>query len=46
MIGMIKELLDDLHGMSGGHKRKHEVSIDMAFIDCAEEVCAFVKNDS
>lgn len=46
MMGMIKELLDDLHVGPGGHKRQHEVSVDMAFIDCMEEVCAFVKKES
>lgn len=40
---MIKELIDELHVGPGGHRRQHEISIDMAFIDCMEEVCAFIK---
>ncbi|RMY68050.1 hypothetical protein D0863_07383 [Hortaea werneckii] len=45
MMGMVKELLDDLNVGPGGHARKHEVSQEMQFIDCMEEVCAFVKKD-
>lgn len=40
---MVKELVDDLNVGPGGHARKHEISGDMRFIDCMEEVCAFVK---
>lgn len=43
MMGMMKELVDDLHVGQGRHKRKHEVSVDMQGVDCMEEVCAFVK---
>lgn len=46
MMGMVKELVDDLHVGPGGHKRKHEVSVDMAFIDCSEEICAFIKKET
>lgn len=40
---MIKELIDDLNTPTGGHPRQHEISTDMAFIDCMEEVCTFGK---
>ena len=40
---MVKELMDDLHTPTGGHARKHEVSVEMAFIDCMEEICAIGK---
>lgn len=43
---MIKELIDDLNVRTGQHKRQHEISIDMASIECMEEVCAFIKKDA
>ncbi|KAF2162375.1 hypothetical protein M409DRAFT_69251 [Zasmidium cellare ATCC 36951] len=44
MMGFVKELVDDLNVVTGGHKRKHEgVSLDLLSVDCMEEVCAFVK---
>lgn len=45
MMGMIKELHDDLNVVPAKTTRKHEVSRDMAFIDCQVEVCAFVKRN-
>lgn len=54
MMGMIKEMTDDLHvgahdlseGSSEQIARKHEVTRDMRFIDCQIEVCAFGKKDA
>ncbi|SMY24403.1 unnamed protein product [Zymoseptoria tritici ST99CH_1A5] len=45
MMGMIKELADDLNVRPAKTARKHAVSQEMQFVDCMEEVCAFGKKE-
>jgi hypothetical protein len=45
MMGMIKELMDDLNVKPAKRMRRHQVSEDMQFVDCMGEVCAFGKKD-
>ncbi|KAG4424211.1 hypothetical protein IFR04_002615 [Cadophora malorum] len=47
MMGMIKELLDDLnHAVEGRPDVKHQVGSEMRSIECGEQICAFFKEDS
>lgn len=46
MMGMIKELEDDLNVVPAKTVRKHEVSRDMRWVDCQAEVCAFGKKET
>ncbi|CZT11713.1 uncharacterized protein RCO7_08685 [Rhynchosporium graminicola] len=47
MIGMVKELLDDLNRNVGGPGLKdgNNVGKEMSSIECGEEICAFFKKD-
>jgi hypothetical protein len=40
MMGVVKELLDDLHGFVG---QKYDFSTDMLGMDCMREICAWTK---
>ncbi|KAK6443065.1 transcription factor [Oleoguttula sp. CCFEE 5521] len=43
MMGMVKEVVDDLNVGPGGFGRKHGWDSEVGGVDCMEEVCAFVK---
>jgi hypothetical protein len=46
MMGMIKEMMDDLNVGPAAMARKHAITEDMQYIDCQIEVCAFGKKEA